>query len=242
MNILIANTDKQQINRLTDFINQYDKTINILGLTSSADETRKFLNQKGVDADLIFLGMQAWRDASIEPIGHNSLLSQIVLTSTAKQDAYEAIKAKALDFLLEPFEPEDVAASIDRARLQVRTAIQDGKGFKKRFMIKVGERIIFKNTDDISHIFADGKMIYLVTRDTNRRYIIENTLDELEKKYLDPAIFYRINRKFIVHVDSIEEARYYVNSRLKLILNPPVQYDMIVSREKVSDFKKWLNL
>ena len=85
-------------------------------------------------------------------------------------------------------------------------------------------------------------MAYIVTKGTSRRYIIENTLDELEKKCLDPAVFYRVNRKFIVNINAIEEARNYVNSRLKLVLDPPTDFDMIVSREKVTDFKNWLNL
>ena len=116
------------------------------------------------------------------------------------------------------------------------------KTYKKRFIIKFGDKIQFRKAKEVSYIYAEGKMAYIITRQPTRKYIIEYTLDELEKKLLDPSIFFRINRKFIVNIDSIEEARQYVNSRLKLILNPPNDVDMIVSREKVHDFKRWLNL
>ena len=143
---------------------------------------------------------------------------------------------------MEPFDEEEVSLAISKAHHKWTALNENARDYKKRFMIKVGDKIIYKTIDDISYIFADGKMAYIVTNDTNRRYIIEHTLDELEKRWLDPAVFYRVNRKFIVNINAIEEVRQYVNSRLKLILNPPTDFDMIVSREKVSDFKNWLNL
>ena len=120
--------------------------------------------------------------------------------------------------------------------------VNEQQKFKKRFIVKFGDKIRYVRADDISCIFAEGKLVYICTKTTGRKYIIEHTLDELEKIYLYPDDFYRINRKFIINIDSIEEVRNYANSRLKLVLNPPSDHDMIVSREKVNDFKSWLNL
>ena len=109
-------------------------------------------------------------------------------------------------------------------------------------MIKFGDKIQYRTVEEIAYMYAEGKMAYIITKNPSRRYIIEYTLDELEKRRLDPSSFFRINRKFIVNINSIEEARQYVNSRLKLILNPPTEFDMVVSREKVHAFKRWLNI
>ena len=166
----------------------------------------------------------------------------VIFTSTSKLHAYEAFKAKSSDFLLEPFEYNEISNSLSKLKFYTPSNNGNKKTYKKRFIIKFGDKIQFRNTEDVSYIYAEGKMAYIITRNPIRKYIIEYTLDELEKSLLDPSKFYRINRKFIVNIDSIEEARQYVNSRLKLILNPPTEVDMIVSREKVGDFKKWLNL
>ena len=242
MNVLIAHREKEQTDRLADIIHQQDSNINILAKTSSLKETLSFFNQKGADIDLTFLGVALISDSSFESLNQYFLSGLFVLSSSNMQDAYKAIKANSLDFLMEPFDAKEVSMAIIRARKRWTAIREENRKYKKRFMIKVGDRIIYKTTEDISYIFAEGKMAYIVTRGTSRRYIIENTLDELEKKCLDPAVFYRVNRKFIVNINAIEEARNYVNSRLKLVLDPPTDFDMIVSREKVTDFKNWLNL
>ena len=242
MNVLIAHSEKEQADRLADIIHQQDSNINILAKTSSLKETLSFFNQKGADIDLTFLGVAFISDSSFESLNQHFLSGLFVLSSSNMQDAYKAIKANSLDFLMEPFNAKEVSMAIIRARKRWTAIREENRKYKKRFMIKVGDRIIYKTTDEISYIFAEGKMAYIVTRGTSRRYIIENTLDELEKKCLDPAVFYRVNRKFIVNINAIEEARNYVNSRLKLVLDPPTDFDMIVSREKVTDFKNWLNL
>jgi len=114
--------------------------------------------------------------------------------------------------------------------------------FKRRFLVKIGDRLKTKPVEDIAYVFAEGKTVYIVSKTDRRKYIVEHTLDELEQHLLNPYDFFRINRKFIVHIDSIDEVRNYVNSRLKLTMNPMSETDMIVSRERVSDFKNWLNL
>ena len=114
--------------------------------------------------------------------------------------------------------------------------------FKLRFLVKIGDRLKTKPVEDIAYLFAEGKTVYIVSKADNRKYIVEHTLDELENYLLNPHDFYRINRKFIININSIDEVRNYVNSRLKVKLNSACDMDMIVSREKVSDFKSWLNL
>ena len=242
MNILIANSESETSNQLIQLLHQYDKTINILGKASSAEEATTLFSQKDTQIDLAFLESRISNDLILQKMSNSIAGIPIVFTSAFKKDAYDAIKANSIDFLLEPFNLQEISQSITKAKNQVDSINIKNQGYKKRFLIKFGDKIQFKAIDDISYIFAEGKIAYIVTRSTNRKYIIEHTLDELEKRYLDPSTFYRINRKFIVHIDAIEEARSYVNSRLKLIFNPATEFDMVVSREKVHDFKNWLNL
>ena len=112
--------------------------------------------------------------------------------------------------------------------------------FKKRFLIKAGNKLQPKAVADVAYFFAEGKQAYLVTKKENRKYLIDQTLEELER-ILDPAIFFRINRKFIVCIDSITEVR-GLRSRLQVKLNQPCDHELAVSRDRAPVFKNWLDL
>ena len=242
MNILIANSEIEKSDQLAELLYQYDHKINILGKPSTINETIKLFVRKSSEIDLSFLDIKLTHDSIFKELSNGSIPHPIVYSSPSKEDAYDAIKANGIDFLLEPFCLEEVTKILNKLDSHIEDINYSKKNFKRRFIIKFGDKIQFKSVNDVSYIFAEGKLAYLVTRSTNRRYMIEHTLDELEKQHLDPLLFYRINRKFIVHIDAIEEARNYVNSRLKLIINPPTDFDLVVSREKINDFKNWLNL
>lgn len=173
----------------------------------------------------------------------------VVFTSATEQDAFKAIKARGVDYLLEPLVYEDIAGAVAKASMSPVRGIEakpcwtDQKPvFKKRFLVKYGYKMHYKTLDEVAYFYADGKMVYFVSRTTGRNFIVDYTLEELESRYLDPDSFFRINRKYIIHIAVVEEVRSYANNRLKVILNPPAEKDMIVSRDKVASFKNWLNL
>jgi DNA-binding LytR/AlgR family response regulator len=247
MNILIACKQTEKIEKLRKFLHQYDESIKIIGGTTSIGETLRQLENHEDILDLTIIDTDLADSQSIDFFKRKRFKNRIVFTSQKKSDAYEAIKAGCLDFLLEPVSYRDIEWSLNsvgqnqKIRQDDRLLPKQAK-FKRRFIVKFGDRIRYIKADEISCILAEGKLAYICTKTNSRKYIIEHTLDELEKCHLDPDNFFRINRKFIVNIDAIEEVRNYANSRLKLTLNSPVEHDMIVSREKVNDFKSWLNL
>jgi len=242
MNVLISNGEASEANLLIELLHKIDNQIHILGTTSSYEETMLFCAHHSDEIDLVFCATQMNGLSTFDIASQTEIQHKFIFTSNSKEDAYDAIKTNCIDFLLEPFDLTDVSLAIKRAKAIINASQTNEKRIKKRFIIKFGDKIQYRNPDEIAYFYADGKMAFMITRQPTRKYIIDYTLDELEKKLLDPSDFYRINRKFIVHIDAIEEARQYVNSRLKLLLNPPADFDMIVSREKVQDFKNWLNL
>ena len=113
------------------------------------------------------------------------------------------------------------------------------KNYKKRFTVKIGQHLKVIAIDEIECFFSENKGTYIHTFD-NRSYLIETTLELLEQE-LDPKNFYRVSRKFIVPLRAIKEIVIYSNSRLKVILPSYKEEEVIVSREKVSDFKDWID-
>jgi DNA-binding LytR/AlgR family response regulator len=123
---------------------------------------------------------------------------------------------------------------------EIQKLLQIGaQEYKKRFMIKVGDRIKAINVADIAFFWSEQKATYLQTQH-KQRSILDYTLDEVQA-YLDPIHFFRLNRKYICTVDAIKDVFSYSSSRLKVVLNNCEDTDILVSREKVKEFKDWLN-
>ena len=112
--------------------------------------------------------------------------------------------------------------------------------FKKRCAIKSGNRLSYKRVDEVAYFFADGKMTYLVTQKESRKYHISQTLEELQA-VLDPMNFFRISRKFIVNIDSINEVKGLISNRIEIRLNQTTEHELTVSRNRAQEFRRWLD-
>ncbi len=203
--------------------------------------------------DLIFLDIQLSDGLSFEIFEKIDIKSAVIFTTAYDEYALKAFKLNSVDYLLKPIDEDDLEAAIlkFKERLpkqemlnldfeQIKKMLSNPfeKKYKKRFTVKIGQYLKVISTDEIECFFSENKGTYIHTFD-NRNYLIESTLEVLEQE-LDPAEFYRISRKFIIPLKAIKEIVVYSNSRLKLILPTYKDEEVVVSREKVSDFKIWI--
>ena len=219
---------------------------------------------KNEHPDLIFLDIQLSDGLSFEIFEHFSktecdIKSAVIFTTAYDEYALKAFKLNSIDYLLKPIDEDDLEVAISKFKMrfpnpvvigkentlqldfeQIKKMFQNpfDKNFKTRFTVKIGQYLKVISIDEIECFFSENKGTYMHTFD-NRNYLIENTLEVLEQE-LDPAVFYRISRKFIIPLKSIKEIVVYSNSRLKVILPSYKEEEVIVSREKVSDFKAWI--
>ncbi|PWJ44621.1 LytR/AlgR family response regulator transcription factor [Sediminitomix flava] len=243
MNVLIANHRSEQVDQLKLLLERYNPEINIVKVVASTSEALNILNRLKQQIDLAFINTQLSDGSFFTSDAELEVQHPLIFTSNSEKDAFRAIKANAFDYLLYPLNTNQIMNSLKRlSRFNPKWNKTEKPRYKKRLMVKFGDKLQFKQVDDISYAYADGKVVYIVTKSSQRKYIVDHTLEELEHLFLNPDYFFRINRKYIVQIDAIHEVRQYVNSRLKLILNPASDKDMIVSREKVPYFKDWLNL
>ncbi|MDN4165248.1 LytTR family DNA-binding domain-containing protein [Cytophagales bacterium LB-30] len=117
----------------------------------------------------------------------------------------------------------------------------ESKNYKKRFLIRYGDKLQVKAAQEVSFIYAEGKTVYLVTQSSPLRYIIDHSLEELDTDLLDPECFFRISRKAIIHINALVQMKQHSSNRLKLEMLQASDQELIVSRERVADFKAWLN-
>jgi len=203
--------------------------------------------------DLIFLDIQLSDGLSFEIFEKIDIKSAVIFTTAYDEYALKAFKLNSVDYLLKPIDEDDLEAAIlkfkdrlpkqemlnlDFEQIKKMLSNPFGKNHKKRFTVKIGQHLKVISTDEIECFFSENKGTYIHTFD-NRNYLIESTLEVLEQE-LDPAEFYRISRKFIVPLKAIKEIVVYSNSRLKVILPTYKEEEVVVSREKVADFKNWI--
>ena len=207
--------------------------------------------------DLIFLDIQLSDGLSFEIFEKIDIKSAIIFTTAYDEYALKAFKLNSIDYLLKPIDEDDldVAVTKFKSRLpkpesvnsnlqldfeQIRKMLSNPfeKNYKKRFTVKIGQHLKVITTDEIECFFSENKGTYIHTFD-NRNYLIDSTLEILEQE-LDNKDFFRVSRKFIIPLQAIKEIQVYTNSRLKVILPSYKEDEVIVSREKVQDFKTWL--
>jgi two-component system response regulator LytT len=208
---------------------------------------------KNVHPDLIFLDIQLSDGLSFEIFEKADIKSAVIFTTAFDEYALRAFKLNSIDYLLKPIDEDDLGAAIDKFKSrapkkenvpfdfdQIKKMLGNpfGAAYKKRFTVKIGQHLKVISTDEIECIFSENKGTYIHTTE-NRNYLLDSTLEVLEHE-LDPAEFFRVSRKFIIPMKAIREIVVYSNSRLKVILPTYKEDEVIVSREKVGDFKAWL--
>lgn len=203
--------------------------------------------------DLIFLDIQLSDGLSFEIFDAVEIKSAIIFTTAYDEYALRAFKLNSIDYLLKPIDEDDLEIAVNKfkARLPKAEPISldfetikrmlanpEEKTYKKRFTIKTGQHLKMINIEEVECFYSENKGTYLHTLD-NRDYLLEGTLEQLESE-LDPKDFFRVSRKFIIPMKNIKDIVVYSNSRLKVILPTFREDEVIVSREKVTDFKNWI--
>lgn len=206
--------------------------------------------------DLIFLDIQLSDGLSFEIFEKIDIKSAVIFTTAFDEYALKAFKLNSIDYLLKPIDEDELSIAISKFKNQfqkkeiaavnldfdqIKKLLQNpfDKNYKTRFTVKIGQHLKVISIDEIECFFSENKGTYIHTLD-NRNYLIDGTLEILEQD-LDAKNFFRVNRKFIIPLKSIKEIVLYSNSRLKIVLPTYKDDDVIVSREKVQDFKAWID-
>lgn len=251
MKVIIIEDEKPSARRLQRMLDKLDIQVDTL-LHSVAESIEWFQNNP--HPDLIFLDIQLSDGLSFEIFEAIDIKSAIIFTTAYDEYALKAFKLNSIDYLLKPIDDEELDAAVDQYKNRLsenRTVSLDfedikrmltnplEREYKKRFSVKVGQHLKLINIDEVECFFSENKGTYLHTVD-GRNYLLDTTLETLEDE-LEPEVFFRINRKFFVNVHAIKDIISYTNSRLQIKLNSYNEQDVIVARERVKDFKNWLD-
>ncbi len=250
MNIIIIEDEKPAARLLQRKVEKLGLQVNTL--LHSVEESIDWF-QNNAHPDLIFLDIQLSDGLSFEIFESIDINSAVIFTTAYDEYALRAFKLNSIDYLLKPIDEDDLEIAVNKFKARNSNASNLSldfemikkmlvnpvdRVFKKRFTIKVGQQLKMITIDEIECFYSENKGTYLHTFD-NRNYLLDVTLEQLENE-LDPQNFYRVSRKFIIPMKAIKEIQIYSNSRLKVILPTYKEDEVIVSREKVAEFKSWI--
>ncbi len=253
MNVVIIEDEAFAALRLKKMIQDYKPEINILAELESVAESVKWF-KSNPEPDLIFLDIHLEDDLSFAIFEQVNISSPVIFTTAFDEYAIKAFKLKSIDYLLKPIVQEELVAalkkydhfsgfhrnSIDLQSLYNLLTPNDKK-YRERFSISVGAKIKMVEVNDIAYFFVMDKGVYLRTNQENT-FSVDFTLDKLEES-LNPESFFRINRKYLINIASINNMTAYSRGRVKLELKPKAddEFETIVSIDRSANFKKWLN-
>jgi len=250
MKAIIIEDEKLSADHLAMMLKKIDSSIEIIATVDSVKKSIE-LFQNGIKADLLFADVHLADGLSFEIFSKIMIDIPVIFTTAYDEYAIKAFKLNSIDYLLKPIGITDLKTALTKFQklksVYQTTIIEDftnayqnlNKQYKNRFMVKSGDTINSIKTEEIAHFISEDSLVILVTT-SGKKYSVDYTLDDLET-LIDPDLFFRINRKVIIHINSIQKANSYFNSRLKLNTVSLNDDDCIVSRERVADFKKWLD-
>jgi len=255
MKILIVEDEDLAVKKLQKTLKSVAPDADVTGITDSIKSTVEWLHVNE-QPDLILMDIELADGQSFEIFNLIQVKSPVVFTTSYDEYALKAFKVNSIDYLLKPVQKEDLEKSIHKFRSLALKQMEQNDGvnmdniikqlqqklqpkeYRKRFLVKNGQKLVSIEVNDIRYFFSDGRLNFFKTAD-NKKFVVDYTMDELEDM-LDPEKYYRISRSFYVSINSIEKIDDYFGNRLILQLKPAVDKEALVSREKVTDFKKWM--
>jgi len=233
---------------------KFDPQISVLAVIDSVSDAVEWFHQN-TNPDLVFMDIQLADGLSFEIFERVKVLCPVIFTTAYEEYAVKAFKVNSVDYLLKPIAFNELEAAFQKFgnRIQLMQTAPEvtmellnkvkemlRKQYKSRFVIKVGEHLKSITVEDILFFYSLEKATYLCTADF-RTYLVDYSLDRISEM-VDEHRFFRINRKYIISNQSIADIVYYSNSRLKIKLKKSGEESIIVSRDKVTAFKEWLDM
>ena len=254
---LIVEDEPLAATRLAGLLQKQLQPVEVMGTAESVAEAEELLGTTRPAPDVLFLDIHLADGLSFELFERLDIRMPVIFTTAYDKYALRAFKVNSVDYLLKPIDPAELTAALEKLHRQrtvaapafdadllarvLQQAQQPAKEYKSRFVVRVGEHLKAIPVEQIAYFASLEKVTLLHTRE-GRRFVVDYTLEQLEG-LLDPLEFFRLNRAYLAHAEAIHDIIHYTNSRLQTILRPtpPDNDTVLVSREKVSTFKAWLD-
>jgi DNA-binding LytR/AlgR family response regulator len=254
LRVIIIEDEPLAVKRLQRLITTLNRNLVVIAALDSIESSVNWL-KTNTCPDIIFSDIQLADGLSFDIFEQTKINCPVIFTTAYDSYALKAFTANGIDYLLKPVKEDDLARALDKLNqfytkntpgysfdyTQLANLIQQniGKEYKQRFLIHIGEKLKKIETNDIAYFMADGKYVHMITF-TSGKYIVDFTLEELEQ-VLNPKFFFRANRKYIINIKAVGSMLVLSKNKIRVELHPSNETECIVSSERSSEFKYWLN-
>lgn len=248
MKIIIIEDEKPAAEKLLKALQKAAPDAEIAAVLGSVKESVDWL-QSNPMPDLLFVDIELSDGLSFKIFEKTGIDVPVIFCTAFDEYWQEAFEHNSIDYLLKPVKQEKLEAALNKyLRLKkhsvsgIRQLTQwqqlQPNGYKKRFLVKRGIDYISIKTEDIAYFYAAHKLVCMVDN-RNQKFILDQSLADIEKQ-LDPSLFYRVNRKYLIQSHAIKKIKSFPKSKLQLEVEPPVNEEIIISQENVAAFKEWM--
>lgn len=252
MKVLIIEDEALAADRLLKLITDAEPNTEVLAKLESIRSVVNWFNTNAMP-DLIFMDIQLADGLCFEIFDKVKIDTPVIFTTAYNEYALKAFKVNSIDYLLKPIDKDELQNAIAKFKKQATASSSSShidalilnkvklmlqNPYKTRFVVRIGEHIKAVSVDDISFIYSSEKST-LIRTILGRDFALDGSIDQITNE-MDPAKFFRVSRKYLVAIDHVSDIIAYSGSRLKIIMKGIEDDEIIVSREKVAEFKKWL--
>lgn len=253
MKVVLVEDEIAASEHLTFLLNSINPDIKILRVLDSVKSAIEYFSTSQ-EAELIFMDIHLADGISFEIFERVQIETPIIFTTAYDQYAIKAFKVNSIDYLLKPIDEDELFVAVQKFKNksneegalnnQIHGMLQllqsKTKSYKTTYLIHHRDELIPVKTEGIAYFYIDTGVVKAVTTE-NKTYIVDKKLEDIEEE-LNPEIFNRVNRQFIIHKNAIENIKQYFNGKLIVNINPVSKERIVVSKAKATSFKKWIDL
>lgn len=249
MNVLVCEDEAPARKQISKHILEVYPEVEIVAAVETGEEALSIIRKH--DLDLIFMDIELADGPCFETLDKVEINTPIIFTTAYDEYALKAFKLNSIDYLVKPITRQDIEMAFQKYKKMKKSfedapgfrfskSVMDGNQFKERFLVKLGRKLFPVSISDIAYFMAKDKLVWLVTKE-RKKYIVNFTLTDLEDM-LDPQIFFRLNRQYITSIDSVKDLEPYFKGQVTVNIIPPLNEEIIVSRNKTPELKEWLGV
>jgi two-component system LytT family response regulator len=249
MKVIIIEDEKPAAEKLLKAIQKINPSIEVAAILNSINTSVGWLQQNPMP-DLLFMDIELGDGLSFKIFDKINITSPVIFCTAFDEYWQEAFEHNSIDYLLKPVKQDKLETALnkyDKLKQHFANSFQQlqqwqqqitATGHKKRFLVKRGTDYISIKTEDIAYFYATHKLVCMLDN-KNQKFILDQSLADIEKQ-LDTTQFYRVNRKYLVHLSAIKKIKVYPKSKLMIEVEPPVDEEIIISQENTAAFKEWM--
>ena len=249
MKVIIIEDEKPAAEKLKKAIQLADISIEVVAVLDSIQAAVTWLKEQPAPG-LIFMDIELSDGLSFRIFDKANISCPVIFTTAFDEYWQEAFEYNSIDYLLKPVKQEKLEAALKKyealkqhfaanfQQLMLSQQRSQTGSYKKKFLVKRGIDYVSIRTEDIAYFYATHKLVCMVDN-ANQKFILDQSLADIEKA-IDPSQFYRVNRKYLVHLNAIKKIKSWPKSKLQLEVEPVASDDIVISQENVAAFKEWM--